>query len=566
MKHGRRCSGAPRLSDHVCDRERIEMSAHVLTDLLPDAEQDALALVLTRPVLVRASEISRRDRTVDSGDDLPKRYLRRRPREHVPAPDAALGPHEPGALQGEEDLLQVRLREPRPVGDVPHGGGAELVGVERERQQSAAGVITARRNLHDQMLPGGPVAGRRLGPHPVGSVRHRVSGAVPSEESPSAGAEPILPAYGGACITSVTPALLGVVSHGTGEAPDWLPEPARHASQIMLLVVDGVGWAQLQAANGATPTIVSGVGGPITSVVPTTTATALTSITTGLAPAAHGIVGYRILVGPEEAQRTQATARILNVLRWRTEDGDARRTLPPKEFQPVPAFNGAPAPSVTRGDFAATGFSAAHLDGARIIGWQVPSTIVVEARRLLAEGAKFVHAYYDGPDKVAHEHGLGENYAAELRSVDRLVGDLVEVLPRGACLVITSDHGQVDVGRSAELPANDVLDASWLISGEGRFRWFHAKPGAANDLEAAALEHHGSSAWVRTIEQIQDDGWFGGRLTKQVASRLGDVALVAREPVAFLDPADPGETRLAARHGSLTRAEMYVPLLAFASR
>ena len=376
--------------------------------------------------------------------------------------------------------------------------------------------------------------------------------------------EPVLPAYGGACIASVTPALLGVVSQGTEPPPDWLPEPTRQAAQIMLLVLDGVGWAQLQAEKQATPTIATGVGGPITSVVPTTTATALTSISTGLPPAVHGVVGYRLSVGVNGSGPEPDSARILNVLKWRTEDGDARRTFPPKEFQPVPAFDGIPAPSVTRADFAATGFSAAHLNGARIIGWQVPSTIVVEARRLLAEGSTFVHAYYDGPDKVAHEHGLGEHYAAELRTADRLVGDLIDVLPRGACLVVTSDHGQVEVGRSAELPANELLEASWLISGEGRFRWFHALPGAKEDLESAAVEHHGQKAWVRTLEQMQDENWFGGTLTKQVVSRLGDVALVAREPVAFLDPADPGETRLAARHGSLTEAEMYVPLLGFA--
>jgi hypothetical protein len=326
----------------------------------------------------------------------------------------------------------------------------------------------------------------------------------------------------------------------------------------VLLVVDGMGWAQLTRAGDRTPTLTAGIGGPITSVVPTTTATALTSITTGLVPAAHGIVGYRLVVGTEE------TPKVLNVLRWRTEDGDARRTIRPTAFQPVPAFNGAPVPSVTRSGFVATGFSAAHLSGTQMIGWQVPSTIVVQVGRLLREGAPFVHAYYDGPDKVAHEHGLGENYLAELRSVDRLVADILEVLPDGACLVVTSDHGQVAIDRAAELPANALLEASRIISGEGRFRWFHAHSGAAGDLEAAATECHGDTAWVRTLDQMLDEAWFGGSLTTAVAARLGDVALIAREPVAFLDPADPGEARLAARHGSLTPDEMYVPLLTFA--
>ena len=52
-------------------------------------------------------------------------------------------------------------------------------------------------------------------------------------------------------------------------------------------------------------------GGPITTVVPSTTATALTSIATGLAPAQHGLVGYRMLVGGD----------VLNVLRWTMTGG-----------------------------------------------------------------------------------------------------------------------------------------------------------------------------------------------------------------------------------------------------
>jgi hypothetical protein len=71
-------------------------------------------------------------------------------------------------------------------------------------------------------------------------------------------------------------------------------------------------------------------------------------------------------------------------------------------------------------------------------------------------------------------------------------------------------------------------------------------------------------AWVRTVDQLDEEGWFGGRLTAAGRDRLGDVALIAHRPVAFLDPADPGEARLRCRHGSVTSAEMWVPLLAVA--
>jgi predicted AlkP superfamily pyrophosphatase or phosphodiesterase len=366
---------------------------------------------------------------------------------------------------------------------------------------------------------------------------------------------PVLPDYGGACLSSVVPALL---DRFNPEGPSWLPEPARASRQVVLLVLDGLGWQQLQSDRAHAPTVAAGVGGPITSVVPTTTATALTSITTGCPPAEHGVVGYRIRVDGDDG-----SDEVMNILRWRTTSGDMRRRRPARSFQAVTPFRGVSVPAVTRLEFAATGFTAAHLAGARLVGWSVPSALVVNVRHLLADNEPFVYAYYDGLDKVAHERGLGEYFAQELRTVDRLVGDLIDALPSGATLVVTSDHGQVEVGTSARLPGPELMASVALFSGEGRFRWMHARPGAAEDVAAAASDAHGDEAWVVTRQQIIDEGWFGGPLSKEVAHRLGDVALVAREPVAFLDPADTGETRLLARHGSLTAAEMYVPLLAW---
>jgi predicted AlkP superfamily pyrophosphatase or phosphodiesterase len=370
------------------------------------------------------------------------------------------------------------------------------------------------------------------------------------------GTAPVLPDYGGACLSSIVPAL----ATRRDDPPPWLPEPVRGAEQVVLLVLDGLGWEQLRRSTDSAPTLASGQGGIITSVVPTTTATALTSITTGRTPAEHGIVGYRIALHADGS-----APEVMNVLRWQTTTGDARRRYPAGMLQKWPAFGAPGVPAVTRSEFAQTGFTAAHLGGARLVGWRVPSTLVVEVKRLLHGGAHFVYVYYDGLDKVAHEHGLGDHYRTELAAADRLVGDLLAALPGGAALLLTSDHGQVEVGTEVRMPGPEIMSAVTLLSGEGRFRWLHAKPGASDDLVKAAEEAHGDEAWVRTRQQIVDEGWFGGPLSKEVADRLGDVALVARAPVAFLDPADTGETRLLARHGSLTPAEMQVPLLAWAA-
>jgi hypothetical protein len=153
------------------------------------------------------------------------------------------------------------------------------------------------------------------------------------------------------------------------------------------------------------------------------------------------------------------------------------------------------------------------------------------------------------------------HYDAELRMIDRFVGDLLEALPPGAALCVTADHGQVHVGERTLPPCDEALALTRHQSGEGRFRWLHARPGAAAALVEAAGAHR-DVAWVVSREQVLDEGWFGPYMSSVVMKRLGDVALVAREPVSFDDPADSGPYSLICRHGSLTADEMYVPFIA----
>ena len=358
----------------------------------------------------------------------------------------------------------------------------------------------------------------------------------------------MLPDYGGACVTGVVPALLDDPD-GT---PPWMPEVLRGADQVVVLVLDGLGWDQFVARRALAPTLAAMDGVPITTVAPTTTATALTSITTGTHPGDHGVMGYRLAVGRD----------VLNVLRWTTGRGDARHSIRPESIGLAEPFSYQRPPIVVRAEFEHSGFSGAHLRGSRFVGYRTMSTLAIEVARLLRAGEPFVYAYYDGIDKVAHEYGLGEHYDAELIAIDWMIEYLIEVLPPDASLVITADHGQVDVGANVVRPHPEVLAAVDFQSGEARFRWLHALPGAESELFDAAKRHHGDQAWVVRRQDTVDEGWFGPTVRDEALDRLGDVALVARDDIAFDDPADTGPFDLIGRHGSMTRAEVLVPLLA----
>ncbi len=361
---------------------------------------------------------------------------------------------------------------------------------------------------------------------------------------------PHLPDYAGPCISNVVPALLE-----WDAPPPWLPEPAASADQVVLFVLDGLGWEQLQARRHLAPTLASLAGGPISSVVPSTTATALTSITTGLAPGEHGVVGYRMAVDGE----------VLNVLRWSTATGDARDRFPPERLQDVMPFAGQRPPIVTKAEFATSGFSGAHLHQVRFRGYRLPSTLLVELRSLLADNEPFIYAYYDGIDKVSHEYGFGEHYDAELVAVERLVCDLIDLLPSRAAILITADHGHVETGGDVTTPHRAVLAETSMQSGEGRFRWFHARPGRHAALLEALSTHHGHQAWIRTRDEAISEGWYGPKVTDMARARMGDVMVAPWGTLAFLDPADSGPYSLVGRHGSVTSAEMLVPLLAAGS-
>lgn len=354
--------------------------------------------------------------------------------------------------------------------------------------------------------------------------------------------DPVMPERDGPSITRIVPALL------QGDHPAWFPDGLRDARSVVLLVIDGLGWNALSEGRSGLPNIDSMSGGPVTTVIPSSTAPALTSLTTGTPPSVHGILGTRMRVGE----------KVLDVLRWTVREGEPPE---PRSLQSIAPFQGRPIPVVTRALFRGSGFTETHLRDTEFVGWWTAATLVEHCRTLVSEHG-LVYAYYEGLDLVAHVYGpASPHYAAELRAVDRLVGDLLDVLPSWARLLITSDHGMVPIPDDGVVVLDTLDGALAGTSGEPRFRWLHAVPGAESELLSTAKERYGETAWVLPRERVVDEQWLGPPPEPRVRRRLGDVVLAARDPVAFIDPLVPREGMLVAHHGSATKDEMLVPLL-----
>ena len=233
------------------------------------------------------------------------------------------------------------------------------------------------------------------------------------------------------------------------------------------------------------------------------------------------------------------------------------------------AGRGVPVTQIGNPEFLGSGLTTAALRGAEFVGLKrLPDRVDAAVDRLRRPG--LVYLYWADIDAVGHVHGWrSSQWRRTLRAVDRQLDRLARTLPAGTLLVVTADHGMVDV------PHPDRLDLAtrpglWsrfrVLGGEGRFAQLYCDPGTApesvGDLADHLAQWIGERAVVCTRTAAIDRGWFGP-VDERVRGRIGDVVVAGREPFALVDSrtARPHVLSLVGQHGSLTADEQLVPLL-----
>jgi Type I phosphodiesterase / nucleotide pyrophosphatase len=335
--------------------------------------------------------------------------------------------------------------------------------------------------------------------------------------------------------------------------------------------VDGLGWEQLLANRRVAPVLAAAAerGRPITTGFPSTTATSLASIGTGLPPGRHGLVGYTIALPGME--------RAFNCLRWSPYGlggaKDLRDRVVPEQLQPEPtgfeaaAADGVEVTLVGAGHFAASGFTRAALRGGGY--WRTHSLgdQAAGALRGLGNGRRsLVYLYHPDLDRTGHVRGVdAEAWRLELAHIDRLVGQIAERLGGDAALFVTGDHGMVDLRPEQRVDLADQPELAAgvrLLAGEARARHVHTQRGAAGDVLAAWRGVLGHDMWVVPGEEAIAAGWFGPEVHDEVRPRVGDVVAAAHGPVGVVQrEVDPTQALLTGHHGSMTPAEQLVPFL-----
>jgi type I phosphodiesterase/nucleotide pyrophosphatase len=380
--------------------------------------------------------------------------------------------------------------------------------------------------------------------------------------------EPHVPRYGEGSLVEVVPSVLAALGvPGFDNALDVDPLPG-----VCLMVVDGLGWELLLGHPGDAPFLAEAAassGRALTAVFPATTSASLASLGTGLPPGEHGLVGYTFAVPGHD--------RAMNSLQWELYGVgpflDLRKEFPPEDFQPMPTLMerarsaGYEITLVGPSAHVDSGLTRAILRGGRYVGADALDQMVEAVTATLTrDGRTNAYAYHPFLDTFGHLRGVSsDEWREHLRSVDRAAQAIYQGLPGEFALVVTADHGMVNLGPEDRIDVSDapeLMAGVRLLAGEARARHVHARAGAEGDVLAVWHEKLGDQMWVVPKEEAIAEGWFGPKVSDWVLPRVGDVVAAALAPIGvFQREVDPLQATLLGHHGSMTPVEQLVPFI-----
>ncbi|ADG74593.1 type I phosphodiesterase/nucleotide pyrophosphatase [Cellulomonas flavigena DSM 20109] len=372
--------------------------------------------------------------------------------------------------------------------------------------------------------------------------------------------ELVAPRAGARSLAHVMPAVasaLGTDLPGAAQARALLDLPA--VRRVCVVLVDGLGHLNLAERGGHAPFLrpLLAASQPLLSTFPSTTATAVAAFGTGRGPGETGMLGYTV--------RVPATGRLGNLVSW-TDMPVATQWQPhPTVFERL-VTEGVRVTSVGPARFHGSGLTAAALRGAAYVPAESLAHRVDAVVRALREPG-LTYLYWHDVDKTGHHHGWGSwQWGEALTELDGELARLARSLPRDTLLLVTADHGMVDVdpARRRDVGTDPVLGAQVATTGgEPRALHLHVEDGVdPQDVATRWRDELGDDAVVRTRDEAVDAGWFGP-VEERVRPVVGDVVVAMTGAATVVDSRTQTPASIALRgvHGSLTAREMLVPLL-----
>lgn len=340
------------------------------------------------------------------------------------------------------------------------------------------------------------------------------------------------------------------------QAQQQLEFPA--AKTVLVILVDGFGAVQFQDYRGYLPTMRSFSRiSELTTTVPSTTATAITAFGTGALAGETGVAGY--------ALRSPHNNRVFNLISW--EDSG----IPVENWQTVPTFFerlGAQAENtciVQAPKYVNSGLTRAALRGATVQKHPAQDQrLFIGAKWLAERGAGVAYVHWKDVDASGHKFGVGsDQWLAAIEEFDAVLKRAIKILPPGTLVLVTADHGMVNAGEKLDLAEHAKLNQDVVeVAGEERAVHLYTETDCADAVAQRYREELGERAWILTRNELAASAIVGD-ITKAHLPAFGDVVVFSRKNYGIVDSRRQSESAIALKgvHGSLTAAEMYIPML-----
>ena len=377
-----------------------------------------------------------------------------------------------------------------------------------------------------------------------------------------------LPDYAGGGLVNLMSSIATALG-GSGAYPPLAvlpPESLASTRHLVLLVVDGLGFQYLSSRDG---TLRRHLRGQMTSVFPSTTASAIPSFLTGLAPQQHGLTGWNMYF--------REIGAIAAPLPFRFRAGrhalrDAGIT-PAQLFGLTPLFDRLPLPChvVSPQPILHSDFNVALSGKAQRHGYETLDEMFAVIAGILRSDAtrSYVYAYWPQLDSLAHEHGIHSDAVAEaFAALDAAFARLLDTAHGSDSLVIvTADHGFIDTTVEATIDLDDhpELRETLLLPlcGEPRMAYAYVRAGREGQFENTVRGRLADRVHLIRSEDVLRQGWLGPDTAHPaLQDRLGDYVLIPRGQTILRDwlKGEERHTHIGV-HGGLTAAEMRVPLV-----
>jgi predicted AlkP superfamily pyrophosphatase or phosphodiesterase len=335
--------------------------------------------------------------------------------------------------------------------------------------------------------------------------------------------------------------------------------PQNDARRECILLIDGMGMNALGLVSKTLPIFSQlQMSQQLSATFPSTTSSSLTSLGTGIHVGAHGMVGYTMRV-----PHSGAPERLLNALKWDERVDPFIWQSESTLFERGRTW-GLNVSHIAAKRYEETGFTRAALRGANYRGVNVIDDMVTETKEALSREGSFAYVYINDVDDASHREGLGSpKFHAAMSRASELITKLIENLPRGSRLWVTTDHGMINRDDYCVLgKENDLLKNVDLLGGEPRVRYLYLKPELVAETRSQWEESLGDKVHVYSREESIGAGLFGPSVSEKNVDRIGDLIVIAQGNFILVEP-EREELQLAmvGHHGGVTKAETEIPLL-----